>query len=69
MSDAKDQTLSLNVRLKPSEPSGCSPATNDTNIRVAQGINSVNCACNLDQRGESITKGGAVCRQRQRRRR
>jgi hypothetical protein len=35
MSDAKDQTLSLNVRLEPSEPSAHPHATNDRNVSVA----------------------------------
>ena len=38
MSDATDQTISLNVRLKPSESSAHPRATNCTNIGVAQGI-------------------------------
>ena len=38
MSDTKDQTLSLNVRLKPSESSAHPRATNYTNVAVAQGI-------------------------------
>jgi hypothetical protein len=38
MSDAKDQTIALNVRLKPSEPSAHPRATNYTNVGVAQGI-------------------------------
>ncbi len=38
MSDAKDQTRTLNVRLKPSEPSAHPKATNYTNVGVAQGI-------------------------------
>jgi hypothetical protein len=38
MSEAKDQTIALNVRLKPSEPSAHSRATNYTNVGVAQGI-------------------------------
>ncbi len=38
MSDAKDQTIGLNVRLKPSESSGHPCATNYTNVEVAQGI-------------------------------
>ena len=38
MSDAKDQTIALNVRLKPSEPSAHPQATNYTNVGVAQGI-------------------------------
>jgi hypothetical protein len=38
MSDAKDQTISLNVRLKPSESSAHPRATNYTNVGVAQGI-------------------------------
>jgi hypothetical protein len=38
MSEAKDQTLALNVRLKPSEPSVHPKATNYTNVGVAQGI-------------------------------
>jgi hypothetical protein len=38
MSDATDQTISLNVRLKPSESSAHPRATNYTNIGVAQGI-------------------------------
>ena len=38
MSDTKDQTIALNVRLKPSEPSAHPRATNYTNVGVAQGI-------------------------------
>jgi hypothetical protein len=38
MSDATDQTISLNVRLKPSESSAHPRATNYTNVGVAQGI-------------------------------
>lgn len=38
MSDAKDRTLPLNVRLKPSESSAHPRATNYTNVGVAQGI-------------------------------
>ncbi len=38
MSDAKDQTIALNVRLKPSESSAHPLATNYTNVGVAQGI-------------------------------
>jgi hypothetical protein len=38
MSDAKSQTLALNVRLKPSESSAHPRATNYTNVGVAQGI-------------------------------
>jgi hypothetical protein len=38
MSDAKDQTIALNVRLKPSEPSAHPLATNYTTVGVAQGI-------------------------------
>jgi hypothetical protein len=38
MSDAKDTTIALNVRLKPSEPSAHPRATNYTNVGVAQGI-------------------------------
>ena len=38
MSDAKDTTLALNVRLKPSEPTAHPRATNYTNVGVAQGI-------------------------------
>jgi hypothetical protein len=38
MSDAKDQTLALNVRLKPSESSAHPRATNYTNVGVAQGV-------------------------------
>ena len=38
MSDTKDQTITLNVRLKPSESSAHPRATNYTNIGVAQGI-------------------------------
>jgi hypothetical protein len=41
MSEAKDKTLALNVRLKPSEPSARPRATNYTNVGVAQGIASV----------------------------
>jgi hypothetical protein len=38
MSDATDKTISLNVRLKPSESSAHPRATNYTNVGVAQGI-------------------------------
>ena len=38
MSEAKDKTLALNVRLKPSESSSHPRATNYTNVGVAQGI-------------------------------
>ena len=38
MSNAKDQTIALNVRLKPSESSAHPLATNYTNVGVAQGI-------------------------------
>jgi hypothetical protein len=38
MSDAKDQTIALKVRLKPSESSAHPRATNYTNVGVAQGI-------------------------------
>ncbi len=38
MSDAKDQIIALNVRLKPSESSAHPRATNYTNVNVAQGI-------------------------------
>ena len=38
MSDAKDTTIALNVRLKPSEPSAHPRAANYTNVGVAQGI-------------------------------
>ena len=38
MSDAKDQTIALNVRLKPTESSAHPRATNYTNVGVAQGI-------------------------------
>ncbi len=38
MSEAKNQTLALNVRLKPSELSAHPRATNYTNVGVAQGI-------------------------------
>lgn len=38
MSESKDQTIALNVRLKPSESSAHPRATNYTNVGVAQGI-------------------------------
>jgi hypothetical protein len=38
MSEGKDKTIALNVRLKPSEPSAHPRATNYTNVGVAQGI-------------------------------
>ena len=38
MSEAKDKTIALNVRLKPSESSAHPRATNYTNFGVAQGI-------------------------------
>lgn len=41
MSGATDQTISVNVRLKPSESSAHPRATNYTNVGVAQGIASV----------------------------
>ena len=38
MSEAKEKTLTLNVRLKPSESSAHPRATNHTNVGIAQGI-------------------------------
>jgi hypothetical protein len=38
MSELKDKTIALNVRLKPSESSAHPRATNYTNVGVAQGI-------------------------------
>ena len=38
MSEPKDTTIALNVRLKPSESSAHPRATNYTNVGVAQGI-------------------------------
>jgi hypothetical protein len=38
MSETKDKTIALNVRLKPSESSAHPRATNYTNVGVAQGI-------------------------------
>jgi hypothetical protein len=38
MSEVKDQTIAMNVRLKPSESSAHPRATNYTNVGVAQGI-------------------------------
>ena len=38
MSDAKEKTIALNVRLKRSESSGHPRATNYTNVGVTQGI-------------------------------
>ena len=38
MNEAKDMTIALNVRLKPSESSAHPRATNYTNVGVAQGI-------------------------------
>ncbi len=38
MNEAKDTTIAFNVRLKPSESSAHSRATNHTNVGVAQGI-------------------------------
>ena len=38
MNEAKDTTIALNVRLKPSESSAHPRATNYTNVGVAQGI-------------------------------
>lgn len=38
MSESKDKTLQLKVRLKPTEPSARPLATNYTNVGVAQGI-------------------------------
>ena len=38
MRDVKEQTIALNVRLKPSESSAHPRASNYTNVAVAQGI-------------------------------
>ncbi len=38
MSEAKDKTIALNVRLKPSDPSAHPHTTNYTNVGIAQGI-------------------------------
>ena len=38
MSEPKDKTIALNVRLKPRESSAHQRATNYTNVGVAQGI-------------------------------
>lgn len=38
MSDVKNQTIAVNVRLNPSESSAHPRATNYTNVGVAQGI-------------------------------
>ena len=38
MSDAKNKTIALNVRLKPTEPSAHPRATNYPNVGMAQGI-------------------------------
>ena len=38
MRDAKDQTIAVNVRLKPNESSAHPRSTNYTNVGVAQGI-------------------------------
>jgi len=38
MSEFKDQTIALNVRLKPSESSAHPRVTNYTNVGAAQGI-------------------------------
>jgi len=38
MSESKDATIALNVRLKPSESSAHPRAVNYTNVGVAQGI-------------------------------
>jgi hypothetical protein len=38
MSESKDQTIALNVRLKPNESSAHPRATNSSNVGVAQGI-------------------------------
>ena len=38
MSESKDKTIALNVRLKPGEQSAHPRATNYTNVGVAQGI-------------------------------
>ena len=43
MSEPKDKTIPLNVRLKSSEPSAHPLATNYTNVGVAQGIAYVDC--------------------------
>ncbi len=45
MSEAKDKTIALNVRLKPSESSAHPRATNYTNVGVAQGIAYVDFGC------------------------
>jgi hypothetical protein len=41
MSESKDSTMALNVRLKPSESSAHPRATNYTNVGVAQGMASL----------------------------
>jgi hypothetical protein len=38
MSETKDKTIALNVRLKPTEPSANPRTTNYTNVGLAQGI-------------------------------
>jgi hypothetical protein len=38
MSDSQDNTIALNVRLKPSESSAHPRATNYSNVGIAQGI-------------------------------
>jgi hypothetical protein len=38
MSETKDKTIALNVRLKPNEPSTYPRATDYTHVGVAQGI-------------------------------
>ena len=38
MGNAKDQTIAVNVRLKPSESSAHPRVTNYTNVGVAQGL-------------------------------
>lgn len=38
MSEPKDTTIALNVRLKPSDPSAHPRAANYTNVGIAQGI-------------------------------
>mgnify|MGYP001583442623 CR=1 FL=1 len=38
MTESKEQTISLNVRLKPSESSAHPRATNYTNVGLSQGI-------------------------------
>jgi hypothetical protein len=69
MSDAEDQTLSLNAQLTLSEPSAPRTRRSIRTLVWSQGITHVDVEFLRDQRGESTTIGGDVCRPRQRRKR